>query len=126
MNASTEPTERPFAAVLSSILGNLQDIVRSEIRLVKSEAGEELTSLKYGLAWLGTGLISAFFATAFLLVAAFCGLLRVLPDWAAALALTVGLFIIAAVAVALYRGKAEAMRKVRLAARANHLQERLS
>jgi Putative Actinobacterial Holin-X, holin superfamily III len=126
MNASMQSGERPFAAVVSSILGNLEDILRSEIRLVKTEASDELSALKYGLVWLVAGVLSAFFTLSFLLGAAFFGLLRVLPDWAAALALAAGLAVIAATAVLVYRGRLAAMCKRSPASRDTPPQERLS
>ncbi len=46
-------SERPFSAVLKDIVGNLQDIVRSEIRLAKTEVQEEVAksrALRVGFA----------------------------------------------------------------------------
>jgi hypothetical protein len=36
------PGDRPISAVLQDIVGNIQDIVRSEVRLARTEIGEEV------------------------------------------------------------------------------------
>ena len=88
--------DRPFVEVISSIFGNFEDIVRSEIRLAKTEVREEIERSTRGASWIAVACLSAFFALSFLLVAIFCGLLFVVPGWAAALILCV---VLAAVCV---------------------------
>ena len=123
MSASTG--DRPFAAVLGSILGNLQDLIRSELRLVRTEVSEQMAAFSKGLGWVGVGIVSAVFAVGFALWGAFFGLLRVLPDWAAALVMAAALGILSATALLIYRAKRSAVRKTERASSVL-LQERIS
>ena len=123
MSASTG--ERPFAAVLSSILDNLHELIRSELRLARTEVGEQMAAFSNGLVWVGVGIVSAGFALGFALWAAFFGLLRVLPDWAAALVMAAALGILTATTLLIYRAKRGAARKPELASIAL-LKERIS
>ncbi|MEJ0006259.1 MAG: phage holin family protein [Steroidobacteraceae bacterium] len=91
MSANPNSTERPFSVVLSSIFANLQDIVRSEVKLAKAEAREEIAGYTKGAAWTVTAILSAFFAVAFLLGAGFFALSYIVPQWAAALIMALGL-----------------------------------
>lgn len=93
--------DRPFVEVLSSIFGNFEDIVRSEIKLAQTEVREEIAKSARGASWIVTACVSAFFALAFLLVAIFFGLLFVLPGWAAALCVCVVLAMISITALQL-------------------------
>ncbi len=93
--------ERPFAAVLDSIFGNVQDMVRSEVRLAKSELRVELRELTYGAAWFTTGILALFFATSFVLVAVFFALALVVAKVTAALILAATLLVIGAGALQL-------------------------
>jgi len=92
--------ERSFTEVLQDIVRNIQEILRSEIRLAKTEMGQELVKTKSAGALLGGGAVAALFATFFLLLAIVYGLTRVMPDWAAALVIAAVMGIAAAVALA--------------------------
>jgi Putative Actinobacterial Holin-X, holin superfamily III len=105
MNSTAHSKERSFAAVLGSILGNVQDIVRSEISLAKAEVRDEVSAMTRGATWLALGILSAFFASAFLLAAMFFGLIHWVPTWAAAAILGVALAALCAVSLAVRRGK---------------------
>jgi cell shape-determining protein MreD len=122
---SVSTGERPFSAVLGSILGNLQDLIRSELRLVRTEVSEQLATFSPGLGWAAVGVVSAIFALGFALGAAFFGLLRVLPDWASALVMAAALGIVTATSSLIYRAKRDAARKIALASAAV-LKERMS
>ena len=93
--------ERSFSDVLQDIVANLQGIIRSEVKLAKSELREEVRQAQSGGIWLGIGTLSGLFAVLFLLLAALYALSRVVPDWAAALILTGALGLIAAIALVL-------------------------
>jgi uncharacterized membrane protein YqjE len=80
--------DRSIADVLQNIVRNVQDIVRSEVRLAKTEIIEEAGKAKTAGLLLGTGAVAAIFASFFLLLMVLYALTRVMPDWAAAL--TVG------------------------------------
>ena len=46
---------RPISAVLHDIVGNFQHIVRSEMRLAKTELSEGLARSRSAAMWLGVG-----------------------------------------------------------------------
>lgn len=93
--------ERPFAAVLDSIFDNLQDMVRSEIRLAKAELRLEVRELTCGAAWIAAGILALFFATSFVLVAVFFALALVVAKVTAALIIATTLLVIGAAALQL-------------------------
>jgi uncharacterized membrane protein YqjE len=80
--------DRSLTEVLQNIIRNVQEIVRSEVRLAKTEIIEEATKAKSAALFFSTGAVAAVFATLFLLLMILFALIRVMPDWAAAL--TVG------------------------------------
>lgn len=79
--------QRPLSEVLKDIIGNVQDIVRSEVRLAKAELREEASRSLNGAKLLGIGAGLGFFAAAFVLTAVALVLSRVMPAWAATLLL---------------------------------------
>jgi uncharacterized membrane protein YqjE len=89
--------DQSISDLLHDIAVNLQDIVRSEIGLAKTELREEFTKAKAASVMTGLGALSGIFFILFLLLTAFLALTRVMPDWAAALAVAAGLAIIAAI-----------------------------
>jgi cytochrome c biogenesis protein CcdA len=91
--------DRSIGDVLQDIVHNIQDILRSEIRLAKTEVREEAVKAKGGSVLLGGGAVAGLFASFFLLMAAVYGLSRIMPDWAAALVVAVVLGIAGAVAL---------------------------
>jgi uncharacterized membrane protein YqjE len=93
--------DRPISAVLQDIVRNIRDIVRAEVRLAKTEVGEELGKARSAGVLFGTGAVTAVFAALFLLLASVYALTLVMPQWAAALVVSAGLGIVAAVTVKL-------------------------
>ena len=91
--------DRSFAEVLQDVIGNIQEIVRSEVRLAKAEIKEETAKAKASAMLLGVGAASAAYAILFLLLMAVYALTLVMPNWAAALVVGGTLAIIAAVAL---------------------------
>jgi len=77
--------ERSISDVVQDIIRNIQEMLRSEVRLAKTELREEAVKAKAAGALLGGGAVSAFFAIFFLLLMTVYALTRVMPDWAAAL-----------------------------------------
>jgi uncharacterized membrane protein YqjE len=59
--------ERAVSDVLQDILRNLQDMVRSEVRLAKVEIREEVRRAVSSGIWIGAGLVGALSAWIFLL-----------------------------------------------------------
>jgi hypothetical protein len=93
------PSRRSVAAVLHDILGNVDHLVRSEIRLAKAEVREELGAAGDSAKFLVAGAAVAYLALAFLLVCVFFLLETIASPWAAALAVAFGTGIIAAVLI---------------------------
>jgi uncharacterized membrane protein YqjE len=77
--------DRSIAAVIKDIVGNLQQIVRAEIRLAKAELRDEAAKAKRGVTMLAAGALLATLALGALLLAAIYGLSTTMPPWAAAL-----------------------------------------
>jgi hypothetical protein len=77
--------ERSFSDVFQDILHNVQEIVRSEVRLAKAEIGEEAVKAKSSAALLGGGAVAALYAILFLLLVIVYALALIMPNWAAAL-----------------------------------------
>jgi len=91
--------ERPLSAVLHDILRNVQDMVRSEMRLAKTEVTEELGKSASAGMLLAIGVLLAIFGVLFVLLAAVYALSNVVPAWAAALIVGGAVALIAAVFV---------------------------
>ena len=79
------PVDRSFSDVLQDILRNLQEIVRSEVRLAKTEIREEAMKAKSSAILLCGGAVTGLFAILFFLLTIMDALVRVMPQWAAAL-----------------------------------------
>lgn len=91
-------SDRSFAEVFHDIVGNIQEIVRSEVRLAKAEISDEARKAKPAMAWLGVGAVFGLGAVWIGLLAAVYALSLVLPDWAAALLVSVASGLVAALA----------------------------
>lgn len=92
-------TERSFADVLHDIVGNIQEIVRSEVRLAKAEFSEEARKARPAGLSMAVGAVLGLCAIVFALLAAVYGLSTVMPNWAAALVVAVASGLIAALAI---------------------------
>ena len=102
--------DRAFSDVLQDLLANLQELVRSEMRLAKAEVREDFTlTLSAGLC-LGLGVIGALGAGMLLLWTVVFALALVLPMWGATL---VTCAITAAMAVVLIVVGRERLKQVR-------------
>jgi uncharacterized membrane protein YqjE len=77
--------ERSISAVLADIVGNIQQIVRAEIRLATVEVSHEIGKARRGVTLLIIGGATAALAPAFILVAAVYALATVFAPWIAAL-----------------------------------------
>jgi uncharacterized membrane protein YqjE len=82
--------DRSIAAVLSDIVGDVQQIIRAEVRLAKVEVRDELGKAKRAIAFMSVAGLIGVLALAFLLLAGVYALAIVWPPWAAALAVSVG------------------------------------
>jgi uncharacterized membrane protein YqjE len=77
--------DRSIGEVLKDIFGNVQEMVRSEIRLARAEMREEVGKTAESAKLLGAGAVLALFGAGFLLVAITQLLATVMPSWAASL-----------------------------------------
>lgn len=75
---------RSITAVIGAVIDNLQDIVRSETRLVKVEIDERVQAAAVPAVRIGAGIILAIYAVGLGVVAAVALLCRVLELWGAA------------------------------------------
>lgn len=79
--------DRSLAEILRDAMCNLQEIVRSEVRLAKTELVDEATRAKSFAVCLVAGVVTVLFAALFLLSALVFALALVMPIWAATLTL---------------------------------------
>jgi len=89
------PTHHPDVRS-DDILRNLQDIVRSEVRLARKEIQEEAGKAKSAGLTIAAGAVTAHFALLFLLFTIVHALSLAVPSWAAALIVASALAILAA------------------------------
>jgi uncharacterized membrane protein YqjE len=82
---AAEAGDRPFSDLLREIIANMQEIVRSEVRLAKAELSEETQKTIRAVAFLVAGGLLGIYALGFLLLSAVYALAIVLPDWLAPL-----------------------------------------
>jgi hypothetical protein len=101
-----------MSSVLLDIVGNVQHIVRSEVRLARAEVGEELSKLRAAGVLLAVGALLAVFSAIFLLLAALYALSLVMPGWAAALIVCGAVASIAAIFLAVGVKSLKAVRAV--------------
>jgi uncharacterized membrane protein YqjE len=77
--------DRSIAAVLSDIVGDVQQIIRAEVRLAKIEVSEDLTKAKRGVMFLVVAGVAFAMALGFLELALVYALATIWPAWAAGL-----------------------------------------
>jgi len=106
---ATPQMQRSVPEVLQDIVGNLQEIIRSEFRLAKTELKEEASRAAKPVVTFGVGLVFAFYGIGFLLLASVYGLSTVMAGWLAAL--VVGA-ILAIVATALLSSSGKKLKSV--------------
>jgi hypothetical protein len=81
--------ERSFSSVLQDIIGNVQEIIRSEVRLAKAEVQQEAAKAGKAAGVLGSGAVLGLYAGGFLLLACLYALELVVAAWLAALIVAV-------------------------------------
>jgi uncharacterized membrane protein YqjE len=91
--------DRSAADLVRDIISNVQEMVRSEVKLAKAEFREETTKTLSGAKKMGIAAGAGVFALVFVLWSVAMLLARVMPDWVATL--VVGL-VLGAVAGVLY------------------------
>jgi hypothetical protein len=101
----TSEVNRPVSQVLQDIVGNIQEIIRSEFHLAKAEVKIEGAKAAKGAAVMAGGAVLGLYAGAFLLLAAVYALSIVLAPWQSALIVAVVTGLLAAVMVSAGRMK---------------------
>ncbi len=91
---------RSITDVFQDIVANVQTIIRSEVRLARTEVTEEVTKAGRAAGLISGGAVSALFTVWLLLLTILFALATVMPSWAAALILFVVMAIITAVLLA--------------------------
>jgi uncharacterized membrane protein YqjE len=91
--------ERSVSDVLQDILRNLQEMVRSEVRLAKVEIRDELRRAVSSSIWIAAGVVGALSAWIFLLWTVAYSLATRMSMWAATLVVAVVMACIASVLV---------------------------
>jgi VIT1/CCC1 family predicted Fe2+/Mn2+ transporter len=102
-------TDRSFTDVLEDIVGNVQHIIRSEVRLAKTEIQEETVKAGKAARTAGSGAVLALYAVGFLLPTCFFALELAVAPWLAALILTL---VVGAVAGVLIKLGIKGMKRV--------------
>jgi Putative Actinobacterial Holin-X, holin superfamily III len=108
---ATPQTQRSVPELLQNIVNNLQEIIRSEFRLAKTEFKDEAGKAAKPAATFGTGLVLGFYGIGFLLLAAVYGLSTIMAGWMAAL--LVGA-VLTAIAIATLVSSAKKLKRVNL------------
>jgi Putative Actinobacterial Holin-X, holin superfamily III len=83
--------ERSVSDVLQDVLRDVQEILRSEVRLAKAEIRQEATLAAASALWVAVGVLGVLSAWMFLLWTAAYALATILPMWAATLAVAVAM-----------------------------------
>lgn len=92
--------QRSVPEVLQDIIGNFEQIIRSEFRLAKTEIKEEASRAVKPVSVLGAGLALGFLGLGFLLLAAVYALSLVIAAWLAALVVGGALALISSILIA--------------------------
>ena len=98
--AADPASDRSIAALLSDIVGNVQQMVRAEVRLAKVEVRQEAVRARGGVVLLAAGGIVLVIALGVLALAAVYGLSLVWPRWVAALVVALAIAAIGGAVVA--------------------------
>jgi uncharacterized membrane protein YqjE len=89
--------ERAIGDILREAINHIQEILRSEIRLAKTELKEEAGKAKRGAVLFGIGAVFGLYAAGFVLLAAVYLIAMYAPAWFAALAVGLAAALIAAI-----------------------------
>jgi uncharacterized membrane protein YqjE len=98
-----QDSERSFSEIVETIVGDVQGIVRAEVRLAKAEVREEAAKIINASKLLGAGALLGLYALGLVLLTLLFALETILLPWLSALILAV--LIGTAAAVLLGRGK---------------------
>jgi uncharacterized membrane protein YqjE len=103
---------RSMAEVLQDIVGNIQEIFRSEFRLAKVEISKETAKAARSSVPLGIGLVLALYAFGFILLAIVHALSAVVDAWLASLIVGVAVLVVSVILVSVGRKRLQQVKVV--------------
>jgi hypothetical protein len=77
--------ERSLSEVLQDVVGNIQEIIRSEFQLAKAEIKDRVAKMHGPAAWMGVGSVIFLYGLGFILLAIVYKLGTIMEPWLAAL-----------------------------------------
>jgi uncharacterized membrane protein YqjE len=86
-----------FAELVQNVISDVQGLIRSEIRLAKTEIKEDASATGRASTLLAGGVVLAFYAIGFLLLTVVYALATAMADWLAALIVGVVVAVVAGV-----------------------------
>ncbi len=95
----TEPVERSIGDVMTDVAGNVERLVRTEVRLTKATLLEGAKGMARGTTLVASGALLGTLAVMFLLLAAVSRLSETMKAWQAALLVAGGTTIISALVI---------------------------
>jgi len=96
---------RPIAEILQDVIGDLQEIIRSELRLAKAETRDEVSKAAKSSGIVASGIVLGFYALGFLFLTTMFGLEVALAPWLSALIVALALTALTTVLVILGRSR---------------------
>ena len=99
--APPDPAEASLGQLVSSVSQQIPELIRSELRLAQAEMAEKGKRAGLGIGMFGAAGLLALYGVGVLLATVVLLLALVLPAWAAALIVTVVLFVAAGIAALL-------------------------
>ncbi len=97
----TETGERSIGSVMSDLAGNLERLIRTEVKLVKATVSQTARGVARGSALVTIGAILAALTTLLLLLGLVARLAEQMKVWQAALLVAGGTAVIAALTIAI-------------------------
>jgi uncharacterized membrane protein YqjE len=94
-DAGTDQETRPLSDMISGVVENVQNIVRYEVQLAKTELQQEAKTAGKGVAMLAAGALVGFYALGLFLLTAVWALATQVDRWLAALIVAVVVAVIA-------------------------------
>ncbi len=95
----TEPVERSIGDVMTDVAGNVERLVRTEVRLTKATLLEGVQGMVRGTSMVAGGALLGTLAVMFVLVAAVSRLSETMKVWQAALVVAGGTAVISALVI---------------------------
>src|ERR1700730_12693731 len=99
MAVQNAQNSRAMAEVWQDIVGNIQEIIRSEFRLGKAEISEETAKAAHSSVPLAVGVVLALYAFGFILLAIVYALSAVVNAWLASLIVGVAALVVSVIMV---------------------------